>query len=102
MAVYLKLYDKYFGIDEFTPRRCEITGRTTNIDVHHIDARGMGGRKSADKIENLMGLTRELHIKLGDKKQWKSFLKAQHKIYMDTRRTLWERDPRHKFFKKFF
>jgi hypothetical protein len=72
------------------------------IDIHHIDARGMGGRKSADKIENLMALTRELHTKLGDIKKWKPFLKAQHKIYLETGRTLYEREPRHPFWKGIF
>jgi 5-methylcytosine-specific restriction endonuclease McrA len=48
------------------------------VDVHHIEARGMGGNKEADVIENLMGLCRKCHIEYGDKKQYKEFLKDIH------------------------
>jgi 5-methylcytosine-specific restriction endonuclease McrA len=48
------------------------------VDVHHIEARGMGGNKKADVIENLMGLCRKCHIEYGDKKQYKEFLKDIH------------------------
>jgi hypothetical protein len=38
----------------------------------------MGGSKEADNIENLMALCREDHIKFGDNKQYKDFLKEKH------------------------
>jgi hypothetical protein len=38
----------------------------------------MGGTKKADVIENLMCCCRECHIKYGDKKQYKEFLKDIH------------------------
>jgi hypothetical protein len=38
----------------------------------------MGGSKEADAIENLMALCREDHIKFGDQKQFKEFLKCKH------------------------
>jgi 5-methylcytosine-specific restriction endonuclease McrA len=48
------------------------------IDIHHVEARGLGGSKEADAIENLMALCREDHVKFGDKKQYKDFLKEKH------------------------
>ena len=60
---------------DFVP--CEVCGSQA-VDVHHIEARGMGGNKKADIIENLMGLCRKCHIEYGDKKQYKEFLKEIH------------------------
>jgi len=67
----------HFGYDisDFIP--CEVCGKTA-VDIHHIEARGIGGSKEADAIENLMALCREDHIKFGDKKQHKEFLKDIH------------------------
>jgi len=48
------------------------------VDIHHIDARGMGGGKDADVIENLMAVCRSCHEKYGDKKEYKEFLKRIH------------------------
>ena len=60
---------------DFVP--CEVCGCQA-VDIHHINARGMGGSKTADVIENLMGLCRNCHIEYGDKKQYKDFLKDIH------------------------
>jgi 5-methylcytosine-specific restriction endonuclease McrA len=60
---------------DFVP--CEVCGSQA-VDIHHINARGMGGSKEADVIENLMGLCRKCHIEYGDKKQYKDFLKDIH------------------------
>jgi hypothetical protein len=60
---------------DFIP--CEVC-EAQAVDVHHIEARGMGGNKEADVIENLMGLCRNCHIEYGDKKQYKEFLKDIH------------------------
>ena len=60
---------------DFVP--CEVCGAQA-VDVHHIEARGMGGNKKADVIDNLMGLCRKCHIEYGDKKQYKQFLKDIH------------------------
>lgn len=48
-------------------------------DIHHIEARGMGGTKKVDTIENLMGLCRSCHLEYGDKKQYMDYLKDKHK-----------------------
>lgn len=74
MKNHTKIYIQYFG-DGWLP--CEVCGRTA-VDVHHIEARGMGGGRGKDEIDNLMGLCRECHIEYGDKKQWKQFLKEIH------------------------
>lgn len=60
---------------DFVP--CEVCGSQA-VDCHHIEARGMGGSKDKDTIENLMGLCRKCHIEYGDKKQYKEFLKDIH------------------------
>jgi hypothetical protein len=60
---------------DFIP--CEVCGSQA-VDIHHIEARGMGGSKKADVIDNLMGLCRKCHIEYGDKKQYKEFLKDIH------------------------
>jgi 5-methylcytosine-specific restriction endonuclease McrA len=60
---------------DFIP--CEVC-EAQAVDVHHIEARGMGGNKEVDVIENLMGLCRKCHIQYGDKKNYKEFLKDIH------------------------
>lgn len=62
---------------------CEICGKQAN-DVHHIEARGMGGNPSGSKdvIENLQALCRNCHIEFGDKKQHKGNLKLIHNKFM--------------------
>jgi hypothetical protein len=86
MQKHTKLYFDYFDVD-YDPQsgwhNCvsELSGLPSK-DLHHIEARGMGGSKHADRIENLMALTREEHEKYGDKKQYKSFLQRAHDNYI--------------------
>jgi hypothetical protein len=68
-----------FGEQDFIP--CEICGGRCN-DVHHIEARGMGGSEEKDTIDNLMGLCRRHHNKYGDKKQYKPWLLQYHRDYI--------------------
>ena len=74
---YKKIYCDHFGFieSEFIP--CEMCEGVA-VDIHHIDSKGMGGRKSMDVIENLMALCRECHVEYGDKKQYKTILKEIH------------------------
>jgi len=76
MKKHTKLYFETFGYgySDFIP--CEIC-RTKAVDIHHIDARGMGGTDK-DKIENLMALCRKCHDFYGDKKQYKDMLRREH------------------------
>lgn len=82
MKNHTKIYLKYFGYDtsDFIP--CEMCGLKAQ-DIHHVEARGMGGSKHADNIENLMALCRKCHIDFGDKKQHKEMLKVVHKVKMN-------------------
>ena len=77
MKKHVKIYLDYFDYDESDFIPCEVCGfRAT--DIHHIEARGMGGSKEADNIQNLQALCRPCHITLGDKKQHKERLKQIH------------------------
>ena len=66
MKKHTKIYFKALGYNLNDFIACEISGQPA-IDIHHLISRGRGG---TDRIENLMALTRELHIKLGDKNQY--------------------------------
>lgn len=68
--IYLQALDYRPG--EFIPS--ELSGQKA-VDIHHIISRGRGGK---DRIENLMALTREEHLKYGDKKEWMYFLLVKH------------------------
>ena len=78
MKNHTKVYLNHFGYtgEDFIP--CETCGART-VDIHHIEARGMGGTKKVDLIDNLMALCREHHLQYGDKKQYIEFLKDIHK-----------------------
>jgi hypothetical protein len=79
MKPHVKIYLSYFGysVQEFIP--CEMCGAKAT-DIHHIDARGMGGdpQGKKDTIENLQALCRPCHIMYGDKVQYKETLKRAH------------------------
>lgn len=68
---------KYFGygIDDYIA--CEVCDNRA-VDIHHINARGMGGSNAKDVIENLQALCRQCHMFFGDKEQYMEFLKDKH------------------------
>jgi 5-methylcytosine-specific restriction endonuclease McrA len=78
MKKHTKLYLDYFGysIEDFIP--CESCCAKA-VDIHHIEARGMGGDKKADNINNLMALCRQCHLVMGDTKTHMEYLKTKHK-----------------------
>jgi ribosome-binding protein aMBF1 (putative translation factor) len=82
MKHHTRTYLDYFnyGIEDFIP--CEVCGSRAQ-DVHHVRARGMGGSKYRDHIDNLMGVCRHCHIKFGDKKQYMDFLRDTHEEFMN-------------------
>lgn len=84
MKKHVKKYLDYFGYDETSWIACELCGKTA-VDIHHIEARSMGGSKTKDNIENLMAVCRDCHIEYGDKKQYKGLLQATHIAYMKRR-----------------
>ena len=77
MKNHTKIYMKYFGygIDDYIA--CEICDNRA-VDIHHIDARGMGGTKNKESIEEIMALCRQCHLDFGDKEQYMQFLKDKH------------------------
>jgi 5-methylcytosine-specific restriction endonuclease McrA len=81
MKKHTAIYMNHFGYDinDFIP--CEVCG-AKSVDIHHINARGLGGNPKGDKdvITNLQALCRPCHIYYGDKKQYKEFLKERHLI----------------------
>jgi 5-methylcytosine-specific restriction endonuclease McrA len=84
MKRHTMTYLNHFGYDISSWIPCEVCGKTA-IDIHHVEARGLGGSKEADNIENLMALCREDHVKYGDKKQHKEWLKSIHQERLTTR-----------------
>ena len=75
MSPHKKIYCKAFGFDSSDYIGCSICANTA-VDVHAIIADGMGGRpnKETHRIENLIALCRDCHVKYGDKKQYKPML----------------------------
>jgi predicted restriction endonuclease len=85
MKKYVKTYLDYFGYDETSWIACEMCGQTA-VDINHIDAKGMGGSKIKDNIENLMAMCRKCHMELGDKKEHKVMMKVVHQVKMNERK----------------
>lgn len=77
MKKHVKVYLDYFGYGGEDFIGCEVCSSRA-VDIHHIEARGMGGSKKADTIENVMALCRDCHVEYGDKKQYMENLKAVH------------------------
>ena len=87
MKKYVETYLEYFSYSKSDWIGCEICNATA-VDIHHIDARGMGGSKEKDNIENLMALCRICHMKYGDKKKFIEILKNIHLEHIDKRSRL--------------
>ena len=82
MRKHTRIYLEYFNFDELDYIPCEVCHSPAQ-DIHHIDARGMGGSKLKDNIENLQAVCRACHIRYGDKKQYKDMLIERHLNYME-------------------
>jgi hypothetical protein len=81
MKKHTKIYMNYFGFKIPEDCFCEICGNYAN-DIHHINARGMGGSSSKDEIDNLMALCRKHHIIYGDVPDKKEWLTDIHQKFM--------------------
>ena len=84
MKNHTKVYLKEMGYDttDFIP--CEVCSQKAT-DIHHIKARGMGGSKTADIIENLMALCRSCHMQYGDIKIYYDTLIDTHEKHLQRR-----------------
>lgn len=81
MKPHTKIYMDYFGYTVADFIACEVCGNKA-VDIHHIEARGMGGSKKKDYIENLQAVCRKCHELYGDKKEYKDKLKEVHLKFM--------------------
>jgi len=84
MKNHTKVYLKEMGFSTTDWIPCEVCGATAQ-DIHHIEARGMGGSKTADTIDNLMALCRTCHTAYGDIKEYKERLQATHNHHLAKR-----------------
>lgn len=77
--IYLDAFS--YGEQDFIP--CEICSKKA-VDIHHIDARGMGGdpQGKKDAIDNLMAVCRECHNAYGDVPEFVEKLKEIHFKHM--------------------
>lgn len=60
MKPHVRIYLQEHGLTEADTIYCEQCGAIA-CEVHHIESRGMGGRKSMDKPSNLTALCRKCH-----------------------------------------
>jgi|TARA_R100000084_G_scaffold55942_1_gene23576 5-methylcytosine-specific restriction endonuclease McrA len=74
---HTKIYLNHFGygIEDFIP--CTVCNSQA-VDIHHIDARKMGGSNSKDFIENLAALCRLCHDKAESNKKFNQQVKQKH------------------------
>jgi len=81
MVKHKKIYLDYFGYGEqdFVPFEC---CHAIAVDIHHLCRRGIGGSKTKDYIENLMGLCRSCHIKAESSIPFNEELKKIHKEFL--------------------
>ena len=77
MKKHTRIYLDAMGYTDTDFVPCEVCGCKA-VDIHHIEARGMGGSKAADTIENLQAVCRRCHITYGDKAHYKELLKDIH------------------------
>jgi 5-methylcytosine-specific restriction endonuclease McrA len=78
MKKHTRIYLDYFSYCEDDVIVCEVCNKTVATEIHHIENRKMGGTKTKDYIENLQAICRGCHIRFGDLKQHKEYLKQVH------------------------
>lgn len=85
MTKHLKIYLEGSGFNKEDFIRCEIEGENCSCmatEIHHIDARGMGGdpQGKKDVFENLMAVCRCCHEEYEGNKDFKPLLRKIHKL----------------------
>ena len=81
MRNHTKVYMEYFGYQIVEDAYCELCGKPCG-PPHHIQARGLGGSKERDNIENLIGLCYTHHIDAEDHVYSKEYLTKIHLQFM--------------------
>ena len=77
MKKHVKIFLQNFGYGEQDYIPCLKCGQKA-VEIHHIEPRGMGGSKTKDNIENLVGLCRKCHIKAEHNKEFNKLVKQKH------------------------
>lgn len=75
MKKHTKVYLDALGYDETDFMPSELSGQK-GVDIHHIVTR-------EDRIENLMLLTRQEHLELGEIKSKMNYLLVAHRHFLD-------------------
>ena len=75
MKKHTKIYFQYYGYGEQDCIICEGCESERAVDIHHLEARGMGGSKTKDSIENLIALCRSCHTFAEQDKKFNNQLK---------------------------
>ena len=68
----------FFDYGETDFVMCEFCQQDRAVDIHHLNSRGMGGSKTKDYIENLMGLCRDCHNKAENDSMFNMFCRIKH------------------------
>ena len=77
MKKHTKIYLDYYSYDETDFIGCEICN-SKSVDIHHLIAKGMGGSKTKDYIENLIAVCRICHVKCHSNKEFNNNAKEIH------------------------
>jgi len=85
MKKHTKIYIESMGYSKADWMPCEICNQTA-VDVNHIEPRGMGGSKTKDYPENLVGLCRRCHQQFENKEIPKNLLQQIHNKKLNERR----------------
>lgn len=75
MEKHVKIYLAANGFDQGDFIPCE-NCKAPAVDIHHIEARGMGGSKTKDFSANLIALCRACHIRAHAEKEFNLMLKS--------------------------
>ena len=79
---HIKIYFEYYDYHETDFIPCEVCGKKS-VDIHHLVAKGMGGSKTKDYIENLIAVCRSCHLKCHDSPVFNEKAKEIHKLNLN-------------------
>ena len=77
MRKHTKVYMTFFYLDESDFIPCEMCGSEA-VDIHHIQARKLGGSKCMDFVENLSALCRDCHNLAETDKNFNVYVRIRH------------------------